>query len=75
MNAAPVRVAMVTILAAANAIAQSTVPASLQLALERKPAADVALRDAVGKTAKLKQFRGKVRLAHSNPPVARYPST
>ena len=68
MNAVPVRVAMVTILAAANAIAQSTVPASLH-PFGAKPATDVALRDAVGKTAKLNQFRGKVRLAPANPPA------
>ena len=62
MNALSIRVAMVTMVAAASAVAQSTVRAALQPALERKPAADFALRDAVGKTAKLKQYRGKVVL-------------
>ncbi len=60
MNAVPVRIAMVTMLAAASAIAQSTVRAALQPALERKPAAGFALRDAAGKKAKLKKYRGKV---------------
>ena len=62
MNAVSIRITMLTIMAAASAIAQSTVRAALQPALERKPAADFALRDVVGKTAKLKQYRGKVVL-------------
>jgi len=36
--------------------------AALHPALERKPAADFALRDVAGKTARLKQYRGKVVL-------------
>ncbi len=62
MNAMPIRAAMVAILAAASAIGQTTVRAALQLAPERKPAAGFALRDAAGKTAKLKKYRGKVVL-------------
>src|SRR5437879_3423586 len=62
MKAVSIRIAMLTIMAAASAVAQSTVRAALQPALERKPAADFALRDVAGKTAKLKQYRGKVVL-------------
>jgi peroxiredoxin len=62
MNAVSIRIAMLTIIAAASAVAQPTVRAALQPALERKQAADFALRDVVGKTAKLKQYRGKVVL-------------
>jgi peroxiredoxin len=62
MNAMSIRIAILTIIAAASAVAQSTVRAALQPALERKPAADFDLRDAVGKTATLKQYRGKVVL-------------
>jgi cytochrome c biogenesis protein CcmG/thiol:disulfide interchange protein DsbE len=57
-----IRMAILTITAAASAAAQSTVSAALQPAPERKPAAELALRDAIGKTAKLKQYRGKVVL-------------
>lgn len=39
MNAASIRIAMLTIMAAATAAAESTVRAPLQPALERKPAA------------------------------------
>ena len=60
MNAVPIRIAMVTMLAAASAIGQTTVRAALQPAPERKPAAGFALRDAAGKKAKLKKYRGKV---------------
>ena len=62
MNAVSIRIAMLTTMAAASAVAQSTVRAALQPALERRPAADFALRDVAGKTAKLKQYRGKVVL-------------
>ncbi|HEV3202406.1 MAG TPA: redoxin domain-containing protein [Bryobacteraceae bacterium] len=62
MNAVSIRIAILTITAAASAGAQSTVRAALQPAPERKPAAELALRDAIGKTAKLKQYRGKVVL-------------
>src|SRR4051812_18456082 len=53
---------MLTIMSAASAGAQSTIRVTLQPALERKPAADFALRDAAGKTAELKHYRGKVVL-------------
>ncbi len=49
-------------MAAASAIGQTTVRAALQPAPERKPASGSALRDAAGKTAKLKKYRGKVVL-------------
>jgi len=62
VNTVSIRIAMLTIMAAASAVAQSAVRATLQPALERKPAADFALRDVAGKTAKLKQYRGKVLL-------------
>ena len=62
MNAVSIRITMLTMLAAASAGAQSTVRAALQPVLERKPAADFALRDVVGKTAELKEYRGKVVL-------------
>lgn len=62
MNAVAMRIALLTVATAASAVAQSTVRAALQPALERKPAADFALRDLAGKTAKLKQYRGKVLL-------------
>ena len=62
MKGISIRIAMLTIMAAASGAAQSTARAALQPALERKPAADFALRDALGKTAKLKQYRGKVLL-------------
>src|SRR5712692_8571091 len=62
MNAVSIRVTMLTILAAASAGAQSMVRAALQPVLERKPAPDFALRDVVGKTAELKEYRGKVVL-------------
>jgi peroxiredoxin len=62
MNAVSIRIAILTITAAASAGAQTTVRAALQPAPERKPAAELALRDAIGKTAKLKQYRGKVVL-------------
>ena len=62
MNTVSIRIAMLTTMAAASAAAQSTVRVPLQPGLERKPAADFALRDVAGKTAKLKQYRGKVLL-------------
>lgn len=62
MNAVSIRIAILAIAAAASAAAQPTVRAGLQSAPERKPAAELALRDAIGKTAKLKQYRGKVVL-------------
>lgn len=60
MNAVSIRTSIVAIMAAAGAIAQSNVTAALQPALERKPAAAFALRDAGGKKASLKNYRGKV---------------
>jgi cytochrome c biogenesis protein CcmG/thiol:disulfide interchange protein DsbE len=62
MNAVSIRMAILTIMAAAGAAAQPTVRAVLQPAGERKTAADFALRDSAGKTAKLTQYRGKVVL-------------
>jgi cytochrome c biogenesis protein CcmG/thiol:disulfide interchange protein DsbE len=62
MNAVSIRIAMLSIMAAASAVAQSTVRAPLQPAPERKPAADFALRDVIGKTATLKEYKGKVVL-------------
>jgi peroxiredoxin len=63
MNAVLVRVAVLTTMAAAGSVvAQSTVRAALQPARERKPAAEFALRDVDGKTANLRQYRGKVVL-------------
>jgi thiol-disulfide isomerase/thioredoxin len=62
VNTVCIRIATLTIMASASAAAQSTVRATLQPALERKPAADFALRDVTGKTAKLQQYRGKVLL-------------
>jgi peroxiredoxin len=62
MKPVTTRVALLTVAAAAGALAQSTVRAVLQPALERKPAADFALRDAAGKEANLKQYKGKVVL-------------
>ena len=62
MNTVSIRIVMLTITAAASAFAQSTVRAALQPAPERKPAADFALRDVIGKTAKLEEYRGKVVL-------------
>ena len=60
MNAVFMRMSIIAIVAAASAIAQSTVGAALQPAGERKPAADFALRDAAGRKAKLKKYRGKI---------------
>jgi peroxiredoxin len=63
MNVVSIRVAVLTTMAAAGSVvAQSTVRAALQPARERKPAADFALRDVDGKTANLRQYRGKVVL-------------
>jgi peroxiredoxin len=63
MNAVSIRIAVLTIMAAAgSAVAQPTVRAVLQPALKRRPAADFALRDVDGKTATLEQYRGKVVL-------------
>jgi peroxiredoxin len=62
VNTVSIRIAMLTITAAASAAAQSNIRVTLQPALERKPAADFTLRDAAGKTANLKQYRGKVLL-------------
>jgi peroxiredoxin len=62
MNAMSMCIAMLTAMAAAREVPQSTVRAILQPALERKPAADFSLPDAVGKTATLKEYRGKVVL-------------
>ena len=57
---------MKTLLTLAAAVTMATAQSNLRVPLlpepDRKPAADFALRDAVGKTAKLKQYRGKVVL-------------
>jgi peroxiredoxin len=53
------------LLAAAGVVAaadQPSIRASLQPANERKPAPDFVLKDSSGKTAKLKNYRGKVIL-------------
>src|SRR5690349_4358102 len=60
MNA--LRITLIALIGTACAAAQPTVRAPLQPAPERKPAPEFALRDAAGKTAKLKQYRGKVVL-------------
>jgi peroxiredoxin len=57
-----IRIALLAVAAATSAAAQSTVRAALQPAMERKPAAELALRDAAGKLAKLKEYKGKVVL-------------
>jgi peroxiredoxin len=62
MNTLPIRVVLITVAAATNVAAQSTVRATLQPTPHRQPAPDFALRDATGKTTKLKQYRGKVML-------------
>src|SRR5438132_7869803 len=62
MKAVTLRLALLALAIAASAVAQPTVRAALQPAQERKPAADFALRDFAGKTAKLKHYRGKVVL-------------
>ena len=62
MNAAFIRVALLTVAAAVCAAGQSTVRAALQPPPDRKPAPDFVLRDAAGTVAKLKQYRGKVVL-------------
>jgi len=57
---------MKTILTLAAAVIMASAQPHLRVPLlpepDRKPAADFALRDAVGKTAKLNQYRGKVVL-------------
>ena len=63
MKAEGIRTVLLAVAAAVGAVAQqSTVRAPLQPAPERKPAADFALRDAVGRTAKLNEYKGKVVL-------------
>ena len=58
----PFALQVLMVVAAASAATQSTGRAALQPAAERKPAPDFSLRDAAGKTAKLKHYRGKVVL-------------
>jgi peroxiredoxin len=57
---------MKTLLTLAAAVTMASAQSNLRVPLlpepDRKPAADFALRDAVGETAKLKQYRGKVVL-------------
>ena len=57
---------MKTLLTLAAALTMASAQSNLRVPLlpepDRKRAADFALRDAVGKTAKLKQYRGKVIL-------------
>jgi cytochrome oxidase Cu insertion factor (SCO1/SenC/PrrC family) len=53
---------LLIVMAAGLAAGQSTGGAPLQLAEARKPAADFALRDAAGRIANLKQYRGKIVL-------------
>lgn len=62
MNTPTIRIALLTLASLASAAAQPYLSAVLQPAAERKPAADFALRDLAGKTANLKQYRGKVVL-------------
>jgi peroxiredoxin len=62
MNNRTIRLVLFALAGAAGAAAQPTVRAALQPAADRKPAAAFVLRDAAGKTANLKQYRGKVLL-------------
>jgi peroxiredoxin len=62
MNTLTIRIALLALVSLASAAAQPYLSAPLQPAADRKPAADFALRDFAGKTAKLKQYRGKVVL-------------
>jgi cytochrome c biogenesis protein CcmG/thiol:disulfide interchange protein DsbE len=61
MNTLSIRIAALLV-TAASAAAQSHVRAPLQPEPERQPAPEFILRDAAGKTAKLRQYRGKVVL-------------
>jgi cytochrome c biogenesis protein CcmG/thiol:disulfide interchange protein DsbE len=56
------RIAFLALAAAVAASAQPTVRAELQPAPKRPTAAEFALRDAAGKMANLKQYRGKILL-------------
>jgi len=63
MKAVTIRIAVLALISMASAAAQyDTLSAPLQPAPERTLAADFALRDLSGKTANLKQYRGKVVL-------------
>src|SRR6185312_3167529 len=63
MKAVAIRIAVLALISMASAAAQyDTLSAPLQPAAERSPAADFALRDLAGKTAKLRRYRGKVVL-------------
>lgn len=56
------RILLLALATATGAAAQPTVRAALQPSTERKPAPEFTLRDAAGKIAHLKQYRGKVVL-------------
>jgi cytochrome c biogenesis protein CcmG/thiol:disulfide interchange protein DsbE len=62
MNVGIIRIILLALAAASSVAAQPVVRAALQPIAERKPAAQFILRDAAGKKAKLKQYRGKVVL-------------
>jgi peroxiredoxin len=62
MNPTSIRIALLTVATAVSVAAQSNVLAPLQPPPERKAAPAFALRDAAGKMADLKQYRGKVVL-------------
>ena len=62
MMALLIRISLLIAIFTAVGAAQSTIRAALQPAAGRKPAAEFTLRDADGKEATLKQYRGKVLL-------------
>src|SRR5258705_7442 len=62
MKATLVRILLLTLASSAVAADPPTVRAALQSPKERKPAPNFALQDASGRTAKLRDYRGKVVL-------------